>query len=316
MILQKVIPLTKFTPDTYLDDYIEDRKAANAESTATEKARTARHFIKYCTENDITINTDAKYDVLDTVRGFFDTDRLTVSSTRLSHLRDFFGYISRQLPSTRDQDKLRDITDKIEKEMWPKHVFESDEKEPEFISEADIRAAWQAGSTRAELAIRFLFYTGCRLGEMLAVTPADVTFDREDVGAAIEITNQRTRQGELAPTKTENSDRVVEVDAETAQLLREWIESNDVASDEYIFDKSHSTYYGDVKGAFTEVDVLVNPETGKSFVSPHWLRHNRNTRIKKEHGAVAAQQYMGHEDSEMTDHYTHFDPHEVQGIVG
>jgi integrase len=79
-----------------------------------------------------------------------------------------------------------------------------------------------------------------------------------------------------------------------------------------------------VKDAFTAAGLWINDgpdadtykvDRGKSFVNLHWLRHNRNTRIKKEHGPVAAQQYMGHENTDMTDHYTEFDPDEVQGLL-
>lgn len=51
-------------------------------------------------------------------------------------------------------------------------------------------------------------------------------------------------------------------------------------------------------------------------MSPHWMRHNRNTRLKKRLHPAKVQQYTGHDEMEMTDHYTEYDPEEVQGILG
>lgn len=112
---------------------------------------------------------------------------------------------------------------------------------------------------------------------------------------------------------------------ETAARFEEWIESNQVGGTERIFPYSDTTYRNNVKYAFTAAGLWINDgpdaETykvnrGTTFVNCHWLRHNRNTRIKKTPEPVADQQYMGHENTDMTDHYTEFDPDEVQGIVG
>lgn len=60
-----------------------------------------------------------------------------------------------------------------------------------------------------------------------------------------------------------------------------------------------------MKVAFTAADVLLDDgldadeykvDQGKSLISPHWLQHSRNIRVKQKHGLEAAQQYMGHED--------------------
>ncbi len=160
---------------------------------------------------------------------------------------------------------------------------------------------------------------------MCAVTVDDVNFDRDDVGAAIGITKKRTKSGEIEPPKSDAGKRTVELTEETARMLQDYIERHGLENEDLVFWMSHKTYQKDVKQAFTDIGLLLNKGSdadqyqvskGKSFVSCHWLRHNRNTRIKQEHGPVAAQQYMGHEDTDMTDHYTHYDPDEVQGIVG
>ena len=262
------------------------------------------------------------------VRGFFNADRLTVSGTRLAHLRDFLTYIARHLGSSRDQDKLLDVRDSITKDRFPEDAFNADgnkEKDPQFLSDAEIAAACREGSDRTALVIQVLFETGCRISELQALTPSDVDFDQEDVGAAVRIDKKQTRKGETELPKSDAGNRTVELTVETAARLEEWIESNQVGGTERILPHSDTTYRNNVKDAFTDAGSWINdgPDAdtykvneGQSFVNCHWLRHNRNTRIKKEHGPVAAQQYMGHENTDMTDHYTEFDPDEVQGIVG
>lgn len=66
-------------------------------------------------------------------RGFFNAGRLTVSGTRLAHLRDLLTYIARHLGSSRDQDKLLDVRDSITKDRFPEDAFNADgnkEKDP------------------------------------------------------------------------------------------------------------------------------------------------------------------------------------------
>lgn len=201
-------------------------------------------------------------------------------------------------------------------------MFETDEKEPEFISDEAICRACQEASARGERVIRLLFETGCRLGEMRAITVDDIDFDHPEVGAAVSITKQMTETGEIEDPKTQAGFRTVELAPTTAQLLQDYIEATTLNADGEVFPMSPNTYRNDVQAGFTAADVCLNPETGETFLTPHWLRHNRNTRIKKEHGTEAAQQYMGHKheegrkDAAMTDHYTHYDPEEVQCIVG
>ncbi|WP_226005995.1 tyrosine-type recombinase/integrase [Natrinema salinisoli] len=309
---------------TYRDDYIDRRKAKQAETTADQKAITVRHLTDYLDDEQETIDTTEPYEALDAIRDFFETDRITVSGTRLSHIRDFLEYVASHLDSTRAQDQLLDIRDKVEKDRWPEEAFESGETEPEFIRTDDVRRACQLASDRGERAIRFLFETGCRLGEMRAVTVNDIDFEHPEVGAAVSITKKKTEKNTIEAPKTQAGYRTVELTPKTADLLQNHIEENNLAADDEVFPMSPNTYRNHVEAGFTEAGVCIDPESGETEMTPHWLRHNRNTRIKKEEGSEAAQQYMGHGSqddkqdaaTEMTDHYTHYDPDEVQCIVG
>lgn len=263
--------------------------------------------------------------MLDHVRGFFDTDRLSLSQKWLSHIRDYLSFISRRLPSTRDQDKLRDIRDKIKKDMWPDSRFETNEKSAEFLSDDEIEQACRCASDRGELIIRFLFDTGLRIGELRGLERQHIEFDVDGVAAAVRVRQKKTPSGTIEPVKSDAGNRTVELTRKTADMLRDYLNGRDLEPEDDVFPMSAVTYQRDVKAAFTEADVWINdgPEAdqyrvapGKSFVTPHWLRHNRNTRLKKRCRPDQVQQYMGQEDSEMTDHYTQFDPDETQGLVG
>ena len=275
------------------------------------------------------LDTDDQYASLDVIRDFFDNGGITVSSTRLSHLRDFLEYIANQTTSMREKDKLFDLQEKITTKRFPKEAFdtteENKEKEPEYLSDEEIERACAAASNRGELVIRVLFETGLRIAEFRALTSDDVDFDADGVGAAITVDKAKTRSGEIQSPKSEAGYRTVELTPKTAEMLRDWIDENNVGMDGEMFPHMDKTYNQDVKDAFTAAGVFINDGTdadqykvskGKSFVSCHWMRHNRNTRLKKERHPAEVQQYMGHENAEMTDHYTHYDPDEVQGIVG
>lgn len=240
-------------------------------------------------------------------RDFFADGDITIGTTRLSHLRDFLEFIAHRTTDMREQDKVFNLQDKVTAKRFPRDMFDTadddQEKEPEFLSDDEIAAACRKADRRGELVIRFLFDTGCRISELRAVTPNDIDFNRDGVGAAVRIAKKKTRKGNIELPKSEAGNRTVELTIDTAAMLQAYIDENDIATDDEIFPHSDKTYQDDVKDAFTAAGIQLNDgpdadaykvKAGRSFVSCHWLRHNRDTRIKKEHGPVAAQQYMGH----------------------
>lgn len=208
-------------------------------------------------------------------------------------------------------------------ERFPNGTFDSKEPEPEYIPDEDIaRACDHATTPRAELVIRFLYWTGCRLGEMRAVTDDDIDFETEKTGAAIRISKQKTEDNDIEEPKTAAGDRTVELPDRAAEMLEDYIEEVNAGDHGEIFPMSEDTYRRtDVKQAFTRAGVLI--EDGKSIVTPHWLRHQRNTRLREHYQDSKVARYRGHARSSdgegggagMTDHYTHYDPAQVQGLI-
>lgn len=301
----------------YLDDYIASRQdLGQASNTVQEKRRTVTKFAAYCRRNDIVLDTDEPYEAVDAVRDFFlDNEELTVSVSRISHIRDLLQYIQAHLGS-RDQDKLQSICDNIRKNRFPPEAFQTDVDEPVYLEDDAIRRACREASDRAELVIRYLFDTGCRINEMRAVRPSDIDFRHPDVGAAVQVERKLTREGRIEPPKND-SKRTVELTYNTAYLVRKHIKRNSIDADDEVFPMSVRTYETDVKAAFTAAGVCIEEDSGKSHVTPHWLRHQRNSRIRKEYGKEAAVQYLGHRPSDdVNDTYTHYSEEEVQCVVG
>lgn len=52
------------------------------------------------------------------------------------------------------------------------------------------------------MVIRFLYWTGCRLGEIRGVTLDDIDFETEKIWAAVRISKQKTVDGVIEEPKT------------------------------------------------------------------------------------------------------------------
>ena len=100
-----------------------------------------------------------------------------------------------------------------------------------------LRAILQAtGDTPHGVAVTFLFLTGCRVGELLALTAADIDFD----AATVNINKTYTRRGKediITPPKTEKSKRTVALPAVLVQTLQDYIQAlGGVTPQQRIFD--------------------------------------------------------------------------------
>lgn len=320
--------------EDYLEDYIAHlRDDGKSESTVTQKERVCKNLIDYIRAGDPNpddedepprvIDTERKYDSANTLRNFFIESEQTIAKPYLYHVRGFLKYISSHLGDVEDQDRLLNIRDMLTTERFPNGTFNAKEPEPEYIPDEQIAKACRHATTeRAELVIRFLYWTGCRLGEMRAVTVDDIDFDTDVTGAAVRIDEQKTENGDLVPPKTEAGDRTVELPDVAAEMLKDYIERKGLDGNDEVFPMSEDTYRRtDVKQAFTRAGVLV--EDGQSIVTPHWLRHQRNTRLRERYQDSKVARYMGHTGSAdgegggsgMTGHYTHYDPAEAQGLI-
>ncbi|OJG83142.1 hypothetical protein RV14_GL001837 [Enterococcus ratti] len=69
--------------------------------------------------------------------------------------------------------------------------------------------------------VRFLFYTGCRIGEVLALNWSDIDFDEKTV--TICKTLSQTKHGyKISSPKTETSNGTISIDDVTLNYLKKW----------------------------------------------------------------------------------------------
>ena len=79
--------------------------------------------------------------------------------------------------------------------------------------------------TRYYLIFEILFWTGCRIGELLALTPADINFERNQI--SITKTYYRTeRQDVITEPKTKQSVRLIEIPEFLKQEIKDFIDSH------------------------------------------------------------------------------------------
>ena len=79
--------------------------------------------------------------------------------------------------------------------------------------------------SRYYLIFEILFWTGCRIGELLALTPKDVDFERNQI--SITKTYYRTeRQDVITEPKTKQSVRLIEIPEFLKQEIKDFIDSH------------------------------------------------------------------------------------------
>ncbi len=138
-------------------------------------------------------------------------------------------------------------------------------------------------------------YEGLRIGEAMALTWADVDFEKR----TITINKSIERDGTLGTPKTATSNRVVPLFAKAKTLLQSMEKGKD---DERIFPDAMKTYQNHI--------ARLSRELGLNGVHAHTLRHTFATRCAEAGIAIkVVQKWLGHSTVQMTlNVYTHVNP--------
>lgn len=151
--------------------------------------------------------------------------------------------------------------------------------------------------------IEVLYWTGLRLGELLALTPNDIDFNRSEI--YVRHSFRRIKGGKEAMTapKTEKSVRKVVIPEFLRDEIRDYIENvAKVAFNERIFERIDSKKIRDALDAGIE-------ETGVPRIRIHDLRHSHvSLLIDMGYSAVAIAERTGHESTDITYRYAHLMP--------
>jgi integrase len=108
-----------------------------------------------------------------------------------------------------------------------KRMGSSDNRKMEFWTVEEYRKFMETiePGTRYYIIFEILFWTGCRIGEMLALTPKDVNFETNQL--SISKTYYRTnRRDIITAPKTKQSVRVVEIPEFLTKEIQEFVEGH------------------------------------------------------------------------------------------
>ena len=151
------------------------------------------------------------------------------------------------------------------------------------------------------MAFETLYWCGLRLGELLALTPADFDFENK----IIHVTKSYQRiKGEdvITPPKTDKSIRRVLMPDFFAEEIRQYIATlKDVTETERIFRFTKSYLHHEMRRGCTA--------SGVKRIRIHGIRHSHiSLLIDMGFSAVAIADRVGHESIDMTYRYAHVFP--------
>lgn len=150
-------------------------------------------------------------------------------------------------------------------------------------------------------AFEVLYWCGLRLGEMLALTPADINLKKKTL--TVSKTFHRINKEDLITSpKTEKSNRTISIPDFLADELREYMEScYGLKKDDRLFD---------MKKGYVEYEMARGiKEQGLKKIRVHDLRHSHvSLLIDMGYSAVAIADRLGHESIDITYRYAHMFP--------
>ncbi len=165
-----------------------------------------------------------------------------------------------------------------------------------------------ASNLHAFYAFEMLYWTGIRLGELLALTPADFDFDRQTV--KISKSYQRLAGKDLiTPPKTEKSNRTVQLPTFLCDEMREYLHiRRGIRERDRMFAVTKMSLYSEMMRA--------SDEAGVKRIRIHDIRHSHvSLLIDMGFSAIAIAERVGHESIDITYNYAHLFPSKQSEIA-
>ena len=150
-------------------------------------------------------------------------------------------------------------------------------------------------------AFEMLYWSGMRLGELLALTPSD--FDFQNSTVTINKSYQRLHGEDVITTpKTKKSNRIIKMSEFLAEEMQEYIKMQyEIEPTDRLFPISKSYLHREMERGCKE--------TGLQKIRIHDLRHSHvSILIELGFSAVAIADRLGHESIEITYRYAHLFP--------
>lgn len=158
------------------------------------------------------------------------------------------------------------------------------------------------------IAFELLYWCGLRVGELLALTPADFDFMR----STLSVTKSYQRIGRddvITPPKTKKSIRTITMPEFLAEEVRDYLAClQGIANDERVF--RHTKY-------FLRSEMRRGCKAcGLEPIRIHDLRHSHvSLLIELGYSALAISDRMGHESTEVTMRYAHLFPNKQREMA-
>lgn len=167
----------------------------------------------------------------------------------------------------------------------------------EYLKFADV----MMDKPRSYYAFEMLYWCGVRMGELLALTPADFDFERQTV--TINKSYQRLKGRDVITSpKTVKSNRTIKMPEFLCEEMRDYIRMlYEVGANERIFQLTKSYLHHEMdRGA---------KEAGVKRIRIHDLRHSHiSLLIEMGFSALAIADRVGHESIDITYRYAHLFP--------
>ena len=163
--------------------------------------------------------------------------------------------------------------------------------------------------TRYYLIFEILFWTGCRIGELLALTPKDIDFDRNLI--SITKTYYRTeRQDVITEPKTKQSVRVVEIPEFLKQEIKDFV-------DRHYGMPENERLFPIVQEAVQHKMKRQMEKAGVKKIRVHDLRHSHVAYlINKGVEPILIKERVGHKDIRITlNTYGHLYPNQQRKVA-
>lgn len=153
-----------------------------------------------------------------------------------------------------------------------------------------------------------LFWTGCRIGECMALTAADIDLKQGTVTINKTLTSTPTGY-KVGPPKTSSSRRAVTMPKQLCLILADWIRRTDARGNERLFTKHPIT-----------IEYMLKTHAKKAGLPPiriHDLRHSHASMlINMDIPPKVVQERLGHASIQITlDLYSHLYPDRQKNVA-
>ncbi len=163
--------------------------------------------------------------------------------------------------------------------------------------------------TRYYLIFEILVWTGCRIGELLALTPKDIDFDRNQISIT-KIYYRTERQDVITEPKTKQSVRVVEIPEFLKQEIKDFV-------DRHYGMPENERLFPIVQEAVQHKMKRQMEKAGVKKIRVHDLRHSHVAYlINKGVEPILIKERVGHKDIRITlNTYGHLYPNQQRKVA-